>query len=211
MSAAQVLHEGVSGSQDNRGASAGPPGGDPHRLRPGPGHRRDPRDAGAVPRRAVRRDRRLRGRSAAADRLPDRVPRRSGLPDQPDRGRPDLLLRPVRAPRAALPRGRPRRLRGPRQIIGISKLTRLVPLFAHRFTVQERLGLRCPQQGTSARVDPHPARLHRADYHHPVPAPRVGQLRAAGAVTEGPANLDGSGLRPLAQGSGDAPSSEVRR
>ena len=69
------------------------------------------RHAGAVPAGALRRDRRLRGRPEAADGVPDRVPLRRGLPGQPDHRGADLLLLAVRAPRAAVPRLRARRLR----------------------------------------------------------------------------------------------------
>ncbi len=59
----------------------------------------------------IRRHRRLRGRPQAADRVPDRVPLRRRLPGQPDHRGADPLLLAVRAPRAAVPRLRPRRLR----------------------------------------------------------------------------------------------------
>ena len=69
----------------------------------------------------------------------ERPPRRRRLA-QPDHRRADRLPRPVRAPRASVPRRRTRRVRRRAEIIGISKLTRLVRLYARRFTVQERVG-----------------------------------------------------------------------
>ena len=98
---------------------------------------REPR---TVPEGAVRGDRRLRRRPQAADRVPDRVPLRRRLPRQPDHRGP--------IPFYSLCEHHSLPFHGfahvgyvsHERIIGISKLTRLVRLFAHRFTVQERLG-----------------------------------------------------------------------
>ena len=75
-----------------------------------PRHARHRANARAVPEGALRRDRRLRRRPQAADRVPDRVPLRRRLPRQPDHRGADLLLLALRAPLAALPRLRARRL-----------------------------------------------------------------------------------------------------
>ena len=106
-----------------------------------PRHARHPRDAGAVPARPVRLDRRLRRRPEAADCVPDGDHRC---------GPGSVLSQIVEGPIAfhalcehhALPffgYAHIGYVAGER-IIGISKLTRLVRLYARRFTVQERLG-----------------------------------------------------------------------
>jgi GTP cyclohydrolase I len=98
---------------------------------------RDARDAGPLPPGAVRRDRRLRGRREAADRVPERV---DELAPRRDRRGPDRVR--ALCEHHALPFTGAAHLAyvADEQIIGISKLTRLVRLFARRFTVQERLG-----------------------------------------------------------------------
>ena len=65
----------------------------------------------------------------------------------------------LRAPCAAVPRLCARRLRRRERIIGISKLTRLVRLFARRFTVQERLGEQIAD-ALAALMEPHGVAVH---------------------------------------------------
>ena len=87
---------------------------DPHLVRDGPDDARHRRDAAPVHPGAVRRDRRLRRRPEAADRLPDRVPRRHQLRAGAGRRGADPVLRPVRAPRPAVLRAGVHRVRRPR-------------------------------------------------------------------------------------------------
>ena len=97
--------------------------------------------AAPVPARAARGDGGVRRRRASADGVPgpERPPQTDGRHSQDRRG-PDLLLRSLRAPCAAVPRLADVAYVAGGEIVGISKLTRLVRLYARRFTVQERLG-----------------------------------------------------------------------
>ena len=92
------------------------------------------------PARALRRDRRLRGRAQAADGVPGRGQRRTGTSTS------QIIEGPIAFQSLCEHHALPFHgfahigyIAG-EQIIGISKLTRLVRLFARRFTVQERLG-----------------------------------------------------------------------
>ena len=102
-----------------------------------PGTRDTPR---AIPAGALRRDRRLRGRPEAADRLPDRGRGDAGASQaRSSRGRSPSLLSASTTRCRSTGVAHVGYVAGD-EIIGISKLTRLVRLFARRFTVQERLG-----------------------------------------------------------------------
>ena len=113
---------------------------DLRRVRDGPRHARHARDAGALPARALRRDRRLRGRPEAPDRVPGRGQRRrTAAPARSSRGRSPSTAS-ASTTRCRSTASRTIGYIADEQIIGISKLTRLVRLYARRFTVQERLG-----------------------------------------------------------------------
>ena len=91
------------------GALPAPHRRDLRRVRDGLRDGRHAQHARALPARALRRDRRLRGRAEAADGVPGRGQRPS-LGDEPDHRGPDRVPEPVRAPRAPVPRLRAHRL-----------------------------------------------------------------------------------------------------
>ena len=91
----------------------------------------------------------------AADRVPDRVPRRRRLRARPGRRGPDPVLRPVRAPRPAVLRQGLDRVRRPRSDHRVSKLTRLVRVDDPPV---RRPGADDPRDRRHARLDARPAR-----------------------------------------------------
>ena len=113
---------------------------------------------------ALRRHRRLRGRSQAPDGVPDRVPLRRRLSGQPDHRRADLLLRALRAPSLPFHGFAHVGYVAHERIIGISKLTRLVRLFSRRFTVQERLGEQVAD-ALAELMEPHGVAVHIEAVH----------------------------------------------
>ena len=113
---------------------------------------------------AVRQHRRVRRRPEADHGVRHRVPRRPGLPAQPGHRGADPVLRLCE--HHALP------FYGSayvgyiahEHIIGISKLTRLVRLFAKRFTVQERIGQQIADT-LDAMLHPHGVAVYLEAHH----------------------------------------------
>ena len=111
----------------------------PRRARYGSGKPGHLRDAAAVPAGTARRDRRLRRRPQAGTAFP------SERPHAVDGSHSQIIEGPIvfhaLCEHHALPfSGVAHSLCRRAEIIGISKLTRLVRLYARRFTVQERVG-----------------------------------------------------------------------
>ena len=96
--------------------------------------------------------------------LPSRVPGRSRC-RWPDHRGTDRLLLPLRASRAALPRpGHWVGYIAHEHIIGISKLTRLVRLYARRFAVQERVGQQIAD-ALEGMLEPHGVAVYLEAHH----------------------------------------------
>ena len=132
----------VAAARDRRRGLGAVPrfdGGDPRGVRDGSRHARHERDPGAVPAGTLRVDRRVRRRPQACDDLPGGD--RRGLVSAGQ-----IIEGPIEfhclCEHHALPFFGTAYLGyvADERIIGISKLTRLVRLYARRFTVQERLG-----------------------------------------------------------------------
>ena len=116
-------------------------GRDLRRVRHGSRHARHPRDAEALPARDVRGDRRLLRRPEAAHGVSRPSARRMSRARTARSSRArSRSSRSASTTRCRSTASRTSRYVAGDEILGISKLTRLVRLYARRFTVQERLG-----------------------------------------------------------------------